>query len=274
MAMKPDIKAGSYLAAALAQHSNATAHTMLENSEMLGRNLSNIFDRMERNRQLKQQEEQQKLDNAYRENVFNEQKANNARSYDFEREKYNNEKHQWAQEYALKKETSNYDNALKKAQTDYYRDNKGKGDKSVDDLYMPDENMDYDEKEQVSQPQQQMLFLSREEADKARMQAQSTQTTPQQPAPQSYLSAQYAINQRNAQAKIPNAHPQAPNQQSFIRQSIPFEAIGNPVKIPQPQIIMQSNNPKRDEAEFNQKMAEADKMISQMQQKLNSLEAK
>ena len=139
---------------------------------------------------------------------------------------------------------------------------------------MLDENMDYDEKEQVSQPQQQMLFLSREEADKARMQAQSTQTTPQQPAPQSYLSAQYAINQRNAQAKIPNAHPQAPNQQSFLRQSIPFEAIGNPVKIPQPQIIMQSNNPKRDEAEFNQKMAEADKMISQMQQKLNSLEAK
>lgn len=119
-----------------------------------------------------------------------------------------------------------------------------------------------------------MPFLSREEADKAIMQAQSTQTTPQQPAPQSYLSAQYDINQRNAQAKIPNAHPQAPNQPSFLRQSIPFEAIGNPVKIPQPQIIMQSNNPKRDEAEFNQKMAEADKMISQMQQKLNSLEAK
>lgn len=263
MAMKPDIKAGSSLAAALAQHSNATAHTMLANSEMLGRNINHIFDRMERNRLLKEQEEQQKLDNAYRENVFNEQKANNARSYDFEREKYNNAMHQWAQEYALKKETLNYDNALKKAQTDYYRDNKGKGAKSVEDLYMPDENMDYDEKEQVSQPQP--LFLSKEEADKARMQAQSTQTTPQQPAPQSYLSAQ---------AKIPNAHPQAPNQPSFLRQSIPFEAIGNPVKIPQPQIIMQSNNPKRDEAEFNQKMAEADKMISQMQQKLNSLEAK
>lgn len=267
MAMKPDIKAGSSLAAALAQHSNATAHTMLANSEMLGRNINHIFDRMERNRLSKQQEEQQKLDNAYRENVFNEQKAANERNYNFEIEKYNNTMHQWAQEYALQKETSNYDNALKKAQTDYYRDNKGKGGKSVEDLYMPDENMDYDEKEQVSQTQQQMPFLSREEADKAIMQAQSTQTTPQQPAPQSYLSAQYAINQRNA-------HPQAPNQQSFLRQSIPFEAIGNPVKIPQPQIIMQSNNPKRDEAEFNQKMAEADKMISQMQQKLNYLEAK
>ena len=258
MAMKPDIKAGSSLAAALAQHSSATAHTMLANSEMLGRNINHIFDRMERNRQLKQQEEQQKLDNAYRENVFNEQKANNARSYDFEREKYNNTMHQWAQEYALKKENLNYDNALKKAQTDYYRDNKGKGGKSVEALYMLDENMDYDEKEQVSQPQQQMLFSSKEEADKARMQAQSTQTTPQQPAPQSYLSAQYAINQRNAQAKIPNAHPQAPNQPSFLRQSIPFEAIGNPVKIPQPQIIMQSNNPKDKamEAELKRKLQE------------------
>lgn len=256
MAMKPDIKAGSSLAAALAQHSNATAHTMLANSEMLGRNINHIFDRMERNRLLKEQEEQQKLDNAYRENVFNEQKANNARSYDFEREKYNNTMHQWAQEYALQKETSNYDNALKKAQTDYYRDNKGKGGKSVEDLYMLDENMDYDEKEQVSQPQQQMLFLSREEADKAIMQAQTQ--TPQQPAPQSYLSAQYAINQRNAQAKIPNAHPQAPNQQSLLRQSIPFEAIGNPVKIPQPQIIMQSNSPKDKvkEAELQRKLQE------------------
>ncbi|MDY2584081.1 hypothetical protein [Helicobacter sp.] len=270
MAMKPDIKAGSGLAAALAQHSNATAHTMLANTQMLGRNLNHIFDRMEKNRLLKQQEEQRKLDNAYRENVFSEQKANNARNYDLQERKYNNAMEQWAQEYALKKEASNYDNALKKMQLDYYRDNKGKGGSSVEALYMLDENMDYDEKEQVSQPQQQRLFLSKEEADKARMQAQSTQTIP----PQSYLSAQYDINQTNAQpnakAKIPNAH-----QPNFLRQQTKFlDAIGNPVKIPQPQIVMQSKNPKSNEAEFNQKMAEADKIISQMQQTLNSLEAK
>lgn len=249
MAMKPDIKAGSSLAAALAQHSNATAHTMLANSEMLGRNLNHIFDRMERNRVLKAQEEQRQLDNAYRENAFNEQKATNERNYNFEREKYNNAKQQWAQEFALKKEALNYDNALKKTQLDYFKNFRGKGETSVDALFLPDENMDY-AKEQTPQPQQQMLFLSREEADKAR-QAQPTQTTPQHPAPQSYLSAQYAINQRNAQ-------PQPPQEkQDSALNRIPFFAISS-VKVQKPEITMQSNNPKDKamEAELSKRLQE------------------
>ena len=236
--MKPDIKAGSGLAAALAQHSSATAHTMLANSEMLGRNINHIFDRMERNRVLKQQEEQRKLDNAYRDNAFSEQKAANERNYNFEREKYNNAKQQWAQEFALKKEALNYDNALKKTQLDYYKNFRGKGASSVDALFLPDENMDY-AKEQTSQPQP--LFLSKEEV-KERMQAQTQ--TPQQPATQGYLSAQYAISQRNAQAQ---------EKQDSALNRIPFFAISS-VKAQKPEITMQSNIPK--EAELKRKLQE------------------
>lgn len=195
---------------------------------------------MERNRVLKEQEEQRKLDNAYRENAFSEQKAANERNYNFEREKYNNAKQQWAQEFALKKEALNYDNALKKTQLDYYKNFRGKGETSVDALYLPDENMDY-AKEQTSQPQP--LFLSKEEVKERQAQ---TQTTP--PAPQgNYLSAQYAISQRNAQAQAPQ------EKQDSALNRIPFFAISS-VKAQKPEITMQSNIPK--EAELKRKLQE------------------
>lgn len=266
--MKPDIKAGSGLAHALAQHSNATAHTMLANSEMLGRSINHIFDRMERNRLSKEQEEQRKLDNAYRENAFNEQKAANERSYNYQKERDLAKDNQWQQEMGLRQQEL----GLKSQQVAQGWASANLHQQQANQLRLGMEGaaeLSKDAQNFISAnaPQSQ----SKEEADKARMQAQSTQTTPQQPALQSYLSAQYDINQRNAQAhkaKTPNAHPQAPNQPSFLRQSIPFEAIGNPVKIPQPQIVMQSKNPKRDEAEFNQKKLEKDRIISQLQQQL------
>lgn len=273
MAMKPDIHAGSGIANAIAHNANATANTMLANSQMLGNNLSNIFETMNRNRALREQEEQRKLDNAYRENAFNYQKAADERNYNYQKERDLAKDNQWAQEMGLKRQqvAQGWGHAdLYKQQAEALRFQNERNRQLYSDDYMPIPP----DTTPTPQPQ---AFLTREEALK---QAQQ-QTQPTQPK-ESYLSAQWEINQRKAQA-LPQAHPQAPQKPSFLAQhrtqqdnGIPkmMAAVNQKGQTKQPQIVMRSNNSKRDDADFNQKMAEADKMISQMQQKLNSLEAK
>ena len=252
MAMKPDIHAGSGMANAIAHNANATAHTMLANSEILGRNLSNIFETMNRNRALREQEEQRKLDNAYRENAFNYQKAADERNYNYQKERDLAKDNQWAKEYALQKETSNYDNRLKQAQADYYRNNKSKGDNEFVNAFFnsPMEQQTENTPQQESQPQ---VFLTQEVALK---QAQQ-QTQPTQPK-ESYLSAQWEINQRKAQA---------PQQPSFLAQHRTQQDNGIPKmmaavmnqngQIKQPQIVMRSNN------QYGNKEAELRKQLQE-----------
>lgn len=304
MAMKPDIHAGSGMANAIVHNANATAHTMLASSQMLGNNLSNIFETMNRNRALREQEEQRKLDNAYRENVFNEQKAANERNYNFEREKYNNALNQWNQEMGLKRQqiAQGWGHAnLYKQQAEALRfQNERNRQLYSDDIQMFDAPTP-----PPTPPSQPSEFLTKEEVQQRQ--------TQQQQAPQSYLSAVWEINQRkaqvpssntpmqdnffsavwnqaNAQAQTPQAHQQAPQQPNWLAQQAQSarQTIGNAVpkmavvmnqrpkpQSSQPQIVMRSDNQNSNgDADFNQKMAEADKMISQMQQKLNSLEAK
>ena len=246
--MKPDIKAGSGLATALAQHSSATAHTMLANSEMLGRNINHIFDRMERNRALKAQEEQRKLDNAYRDNAFSEQKAANERSYNYQKERDLAKDNQWQQEMGLRQQEL----GLKSQQVAQGWASANLHQQQANQLRLGMEGaaeLSKDAQNFISAnaPQSQ----SKEEADKARMQAQSTQTTPQQPALQSYLSAQYAISQRNTQAQ---------EKQDSALNRIPFFAISS-VKAQKPEITMQSNIPK--EAELAEVEAEIAKLEAQ-----------
>ena len=291
--MRPDIHAGSTIANAIAHNANATANTMLANSQMLGNNLSNIFETMNRNRALREQEEQRKLDNAYRENAFNYQKAADERNYNYQKERDLAKDNQWAQEMGLKRQqvAQGWGHAdLYKQQAEALRFQNERNRQLYSDDYMPIPP----DTTPTPQPQ---VFLSQEEADKARMQAQSTQTTPQQPAPQSYLSAQWEINQRKAQAQsskpltytyfnyldeknakaqaLPQAHPQAPQKPSFLAQHRTQQDNGIPKmmaavmnqkgQIKQPQIVMRSNN------QYGNKEAELRKRLQERKAYLQTL---
>lgn len=279
--MRPDIHAGSTIANAIAHNANATANTMLANSQMLGNNLSNIFETMNRNRALREQEEQRKLDNAYRENTFNYQKAADERNYNYQKERDLAKDNQWAQEMGLKRQqvAQGWGHAdLYKQQAEALRFQNERNRQLYSDDYMPIPP----DTTPTPQPQ---VFLTREEALK---QAQQ-QTQPTQPK-ESYLSAQWEINQRNAQAQsskpltytyfnyldeknakaqaLPQAHPQAPQQPSFLAQHRTQQDNGIPKmvaavinkkgQIKQPQIVMRSKNPKDKamEAELNKRLQE------------------
>ena len=261
MAMKPDIHAGSTIANAIAHNANATANTMLANSQMLGNNLSNIFETMNRNRALREQEEQRKLDNAYRENTFNYQKAADERNYNYQKERDLAKDNQWQQEMGLKRQqiAQGWGHAdLYKQQAEALRfQNERDRQLYSDDIPM----FDTAPTPQPTPPSQPSEFLTKEEAQ-------------QQQAPQSYLGAVWEINQRNAQAQsskpltytyfnyldeknakaqaLPQAHPQAPQQPSFLAQHRTQQDNGIPKmmaavtnqkgQIKQPQIVMRSNN--------------------------------
>ena len=221
--MRPDIHAGSTIANAIAHNANATSHTMLANSEILGRNLSNIFETMNRNRALREQEEQRKLDNAYRENAFNYQKVADERNYNYQKERDLAKDNQWAQEIGLKRQqvAQGWGHAdLYKQQAEALRFQNERNRQLYSDDYMPIPP----DTTPTPQPQ---VFLTREEALKQ---------APQQP---SFL-AQHRTQQDNGIPKMVAA------------------VINKKGQIEQPQIVMRSKNPKDKamEAELNKRLQE------------------